>query len=320
MDQNSNMGGFAPMPGQTGMGGNDTVITPDGFQQAMPTAAPMPGAAPMNNAMPNPMAQAAAPAMAAPVMPNPAMANASASTIPGMPAPNMPGVNPAVSAAATAGLPAKKDTTLIETIILIVVCLIAAAAIVFAVIFFMQYNELKANYDSDKGLAVAQAVKEQEDADNASFAEREKLPYYSFTGPSDYGSISFQYPKTWSVYVESDGTNNSDYKAYFRPSQVDPIKNKDSRYALRFSILNRQYTSVQTTYESKVKSGKLTSSMFNADENRISGIKYEGEIDSNINGVVVLIKVNDKTAIFQMDADVYRTDFETLLQGLRRNS
>ncbi|MCQ2570663.1 MAG: hypothetical protein MJ154_00195 [Candidatus Saccharibacteria bacterium] len=316
MDQNSNMGGFAPMPGQNGMGSNDTVIMPDGFQQATPTVAPMPGAAPMTNTMPNPAAQTAAPAMAAPTMPSPAMP---APAMPGMPAPNMP-IGPAVPASATAGLPAKKDTTLIETIILIVVCLIAAAAIVFAVIFFMQYNELKANYDSDKGLAVAEAVKIQEDADNASFAEREKLPFYSFTGPSDYGSISFQYPKTWNVYVESDGSNNSDFKAYFKPTQVDPIKNKDSRYALRFSILDRQYTSVQSSYESKVKNGKMTSSMFNADENRISGIKYEGEIEKDMNGIVVLIKVNDKTAIFQMDADVYRTDFETLLQGLRRNS
>lgn len=312
MDQNSNMGGFAPMPGQEGVGGNDTVVTPTGFQSA-PTAAPeMPSAAPMNNTMPNPVA---APAMAAPIAnPNPAAAPG------GMPMPGMPAQQAPVSAAATAGVTPKKDTTLIETIILVVVCLIAAAAIVFAVIFFMKFNELNTDFESKKGLAVADAVKQKEDELQASFTEQEKLPYYNFTGPSDYGSISFQYPKTWSVYVDSDGTNNSDYKAYFRPSQVDPIKNKDSRYALRFSILNRQYDTVQKTYETKVKSGKMTTSVFNADNNSITGIRYEGEIDKEINGVVVLIKVNDKTAVFQMDAEVYRTDFETLIQGIRRNS
>lgn len=308
MDQNSNMGGFAPMPGQEGMGGNDTVVMPTGLQDASAAAPVMAGAAPMNNTMPNPVAA-----------PAPAMAQ-QAPAMPGMPAPGMPGVQAPVPASATAGLPEKKNTTLIETIILVIVCLIAAAAIVFAVIFFMQYNELKTNYDSEKGLAVADAVKAQEDADNARFAEESKLPYYNFTGPSDYGSISFQYPKTWSVYVDSDGTNNSDYKAYFRPAQVDPIKDKNSRYALRFSILNRQYDTVQKTYQTKVNSGKMTSSIFNADNNRITGIRYEGEIEKDINGIVVLVKVNDKTAVFQMDADVYRTDFETLLQGLRRNS
>lgn len=305
------------MPGQEGAGSNDTIVTPTGFQSA-PEAAPAAtvGAAPMNNTTANP---AAAPAMN---MAAPAAAATSAPAMPGMPAPNIPNPMAAptpIPAAATAGVATKKDTTLIETIILVIVCLIAAAAIVFAVIFFMQYNELNTDFESKKELAVAEAVKAQEDTDNASFAEREKLPYYSFTGPSDYGSISFQYPKTWSVYVDSDGTNNTDYKAYFRPSQVDPIRNNDSRYALRFSILNRQYDTVQKSYESNVQSGKMTSSIFNAGDN-ITGIRYEGEIDREINGIVILVKVNDKTAVFQMDADVYRTDFETLVQGIRRNS
>ena len=320
MDQNSNMGGFAPMPGQTGMGSNDTVVTPDGFQAA-PTAAPMPGAAPMTNTMPDPAM--AAPTMAAPAMaPTPAAAPAAAATAPmtGMPAPTMPTAQPMAAPMAAAPATGKKDTTLIETIILVIVCLIAAAAIVFAVIFFMKFNELQTNYESDKGLAVAEAVKAKQDDLEKEFAEREKLPFYSFTGPSDYGSISFQYPKTWSVYVESDGVDNSDYKAYFRPSQVDPIKNKNSRYALRFSILNRQYDTVQKNYETKVKNGKMTSSIFNADGNNITGIRYEGEIEKEINGVVILVKVNDKTAVFQMDAEAYRTDFENLVQGLRRNS
>lgn len=298
------------MPGQTGMGGNDTVVMPNSFQAA-PTAAPMPGAAPMNNTMPN-------------MMPNPAAPTAAPAA---MPAPNVPNLgtsvampNPNVTAAVPANMPVKRDTTLIETVILIIVCLIAAAAIVFAVIFFMQYNELKTNYDTEKSLEVEKAKKEQADLDNASFEEREKLPNYHFTGPSDYGSISFEYPKTWSLYIESDGTNNSDYKAYFSPAQVNPLKDKNSRYALRFSILNRQYDTVQKTYESKVKSGKLTSSMFTADDNTVSGIKYEGELETNMNGIVVLVKVNDKTALFQMDADVYRGDFETLIKGIRRNS
>ena len=308
MDQNSNMGGFAPMPGQEGMGGNDTVVTPTGFQGAQAAAPDLTGAAPMNNTMPNPVAA-----------PAPMMAPQQAPAMPGMPAPGMPGVQAPIPAAATAGAPAKKDTTLIETIILVIVCLIAAAAIVFAVIFFMQYNELKTNYDSEKGLAVAEAVKEKEEELQKSFAEQEKLPYYSFTGPSDYGSISFQYPKTWSVYVESDGTNNTDYKAYFRPSQVDPIKDKNSRFALRFSILNRQYDTVLKTYQSKINNGKMTSSAFSAGDN-ITGSRLEGEIEKEMNGVIVLVKVNDKTAVFQMDAEVYRSDFETLLQGIRRNS
>lgn len=285
MDQNSSLGGFSPMNNMTPTPAPNPFAAP-----TMPTPAPQPATAPVSTGMPTP-------GMTTPIAPS----------------------APAVAPTATAGMTDKKNA-LIETIILIAVCVIAAVAIVFAVIFLMKYNELQNNYESSKKLEVATEVKKQEDIDKAKFEEQEKLPNTSFTGPSDYGSISFEYPKTWSVYVDSDGTNNSDYKAYFKPAWVDPVSDSASRYALRFQILNRQYTTVQSDYESKVKNGEMTSSVFNADNNKMTGIKYEGKIDEGIQGIVVLVKVNDKTAIFQMDAEVYRNDFEKLINGLRRNS
>ena len=278
MDQNSNMGGFSPMPGQNGMNGG---AVPMG--QPAPMAAPGMGGMPMNSNVQNPM---------------------------------MPGAQVAPQAAAGA----KKDNTLVETIILIVVCLIAATAIVFAVVFFMQYNDLNSNFESQKSAEIAKKVAEQQEIDNAKFAEDEKLPYSKFTGPSDYGSISFEYPKTWSVYVDSDGTNTNDFVAYFHPAQVDPVKDENSRYSLRFSILNQQITTVQAEYDDRLEDGSLTSSVFNADNNKISGTKFVGKINENIQGTVILFKVNDKTAVLQTDATIYQNDFETLVSKLRRNS
>lgn len=263
------------------MGGYASVPAPDNAAATMPTGASTAGAMPpVNNVQPN------------------------------IPVPPM----------ATAGIQQKKSSGLAETIVLIVVCLIAAAAIVFAVYFFMQYNDLKNDFESQKSVAVADAVAKQQEEDNAKFAEEEKQPFSKFTGPSDYGSLSFEYPKTWSVYVESDGTNNSDFVAYFRPGQVDPIDDESSRYALRFIILNEQISSVQRAYDSNVTAGTLTSSVFNADNSKITGTKYVGMVGDNMDGISVLVKVNDKTAIFQTDSQVYAQDFETLLTKLRRNS
>ena len=271
---------------QNNMGGNGM-----GNGMAMPNMATAPNMAPMPGAAPTNMQQPTAP-------------------IPGTPA-----------AMALNAQQQKKSSTLAETLILIVVCLIAATAIVFAVYFFMQFNELKTDFDLQKDAAVAEAVAKQQDEDNAKFAEAEKLPYKQFSGPSDYGSISFEYPKTWNVYIDSDGlSNNSDFISYFRPEQVDSIKDNTSRFALRFKILNQQITNVQKQYDSKIQSGKMTSSIFNADNNNITGTKYVGEIEKDMNGIVVLIKVNDKTAIFQTDSMVYQQDFETLISKIRRNS
>ncbi|MBR3176821.1 hypothetical protein IKF25_02510 [Candidatus Saccharibacteria bacterium] len=266
-------------------------------QNNMGGFAPMPGAA-ANNTMPS---------MGAPMMPG---------TAPQQP---MPGVQPAAQpAAATAG---KKDTTLMETIILVVVCVIAAAAIVFAVIFFMQFNELKSNYDSEVAMKEANARDAQAQEDIAKFEEDSKQPFEKLTGPSDYGSISFEYPKNWSVYIESDGSNNSDYKVYFSPTHVSSITNKESRYALRFTILNQQINNVQRQYDALVDKGLVTSSVFNADNNNITGTKYIGSISNDMQGIVVIFKVNDKTVILQTDVQsVYENDFNTLLTKLRRNS
>lgn len=237
----------------------------------------------------------------------------------GMGAPMGAGVSPVGGVAPLAPEPPKK-TSVAEIVVLVIVCLIAAVAIVFAVIFFMRWNELSVNYESEKNVAVAEATKAQKDADEANFTEREKTPNTQFTGPSDYGSISFYYPKTWSVYVGSDGSQNSDYEAYFAPGQVNPVSDEASRYSLRFSIRNEQIADVQREYDSKVKDGEMTSGVFNADSNRITGTRYEGKIGEDMQGIVVLVKVNDKTAILQTDAETYRTDFEALLKTLRRNT
>ena len=214
-----------------------------------------------------------------------------------------------------------RKSSIIETIILVIVCLIAAAAIVFAVMFYMQYDELKTNYDVQVSNEKAAAKKEQKDIDDKNYEDQSKLPTKLFTGPSDYGSISFYYPKTWSAYIESDGSNNSDFVAYFAPDSVKSLKDKDARYALRFSIVRKQADDVMKAYNNKVKNGALKAEVFNADSNRITGTVYEGTIEKGIIGKVLVIKVNDKTAILQTDStDVFREDYEKLINTLRRNS
>ncbi len=242
------------------------------------------------------------------------------------PAPNMnmgssaPIVNqPGVVAAPTV---TQKDAkgTLIETIILVAVCLVAACAIVVAVIFFMKYNEANSDQQSKIEAAVAEARAEEQEIAAKNLDEKLKEPNLEFRGPDDYGSISFQYPKTWSVYVEKDASNNSDYMAYFQPKKVPPVGGQYSRYALRFAIYNRQYDEVAKPYIAKVKNGKMQSQNFTADSGNITGMRYEGEISSKITGTFVIFKVNDKTAILQTDSDVLLDDYEKILQTLRRGN
>lgn len=281
MDQNSMMGGVPPMQNQNNsMNGANF----GGQQQPMGSGMPPMGAAPMQ------------------------------------PAPAGAGMSMSYANMAPIAEPKKKNGSLLETIILVVVCLIAAGAIVVAVIFFMRYHELQTSYESDLALEVAEVEKTKQEEINAAVKDYADKQTTEFTGPSDYGSISFQYPKSWNVYVDNDGSKNSDYKSYFSPNVVSPINDSDSRYALRFFIYNRSYEDVSRTYNEKTKNGELSSSVFSADGGNITGMRYEGMVDNDINGVIILIKVNDKTVELRTDSASYRANFDALVTTLRRNS
>jgi len=232
--------------------------------------------------------------------------------------PAMPGAVP-VNPMAMPSAPDKKGS-LVGTIILVFVCLIAAAAIVMAVMFYMNWRDVQTNVETQIEAAKIEAAKTQKDIDEKAWVEREKTPNSVYTGPSDYGSLSFNYPKTWSVYVDSDGLSNNDFKAYFAPVEVNNIKDSTSRYALRFFILNKDYDTVQKTYQNKVSKGDMTYSVFQADNSSITGSLFKGTIEKQIIGQVLVVKINDKTAVLQTDAEDYYEDFEKLIKSLRRNS
>lgn len=273
-------------------------------QNSMMGGMPMPQGGAMNNGMGMPstnMGGMPQPQMTPPMgeqpMPAPAMAGG-APVPPPMPA------------------PAKKSSAG-EIILLVVVCLIAAGAIVAAVYFFMQWNDLKVNFDNKVAQEVTTAEVNQMKADEARFNEQQKQPYSPFSGPDDYGSIYFEYPKTWNVYVAKDGTNNSDFEAYFAAASVPSINDQNSRYALRFIIRNQSLETIQRQYDIKVTQGQLTSKSYSV--GGLSGTLFTGMLTNTINGQVFLAKVNDKTLIMQTDSTKhFETDFSTVLSKLRR--
>ena len=159
------------------------------------------------------------------------------------------------------------------------------------------------------------AEKQQADKLEAAFVEREKVPNISFSGPSDFGTLSFKYPKTWSVYVDSDVSSSSGYLAYFNPGQVPSTKSAKSRYALRVSIVNDDYDTVLRGFEARVKKGDLKSSTVKA-ANGEAGTRLDGAFTTDIRGAAVIFKIRDKTVQIRTDANTFSQDFDTLIQTI----
>jgi len=189
----------------------------------------------------------------------------------------------------------------------------------FAIWAYINYTDQKTNVDGKVALAVAEAKKVQGDEDEAKFAQREKEPNRQFVGPDDYGRLTFDYPKTWSVYEASDvnsGTGRT-YNAYLNPITVPPISN-DQQYALRVVIEQREYDEVVGSYENLVKKGELKSSSFSA--NGHSGARLDGNFTKDIRGSAIIFKIRDKTVTLRTDANTFKPDFEKLIKTVDFNS
>ena len=202
----------------------------------------------------------------------------------------------------------------ILTFVFLFTTLVGAGLGVWALI---NYFDQKNNVDSKVTAAVATAVKEQQDADAANFLEQEKQPNRQFVGPEDYGRLAFDYPKTWSVYVDQDALQGGDYTAYFNPVSVPPVRGDKQQFALRVSIVQQDYDAVVQDYASLVSEGELKSTSVSADGQ--NGTRLDGNFTEDLRGSAVLFKIRDKTVTIQTDAQTFEGDFNALIKTITFN-
>lgn len=186
----------------------------------------------------------------------------------------------------------------------------------FGIWSFVSYNEQKTNVDGKIELAVAEAKKEQSEVEEEKYAQREKEPLRQFVGPDDYGRLTFDYPKTWSVYVARDTSRGGIYEAYLNPITVPPVS-ATQQYALRVIIEEKDYDQVVKTYEGLVKKGDLRTSAVSANGN--NGTRLDGNFTKDIRGSAVIYKIRDKALTLRTDADTFKPDFENLIKTINFN-
>lgn len=205
------------------------------------------------------------------------------------------------------------NNLLIATIGLSILSFLSIGAAIWG---FVSYNNQKTDVDSRVAEAVALAKKEQADSDEEKFTAREKEPNRQFAGPDDYGGLSFDYPKTWSVYVNKDTSSGGSYEAYLNPLTV-PTVSVSQQYALRVTIQDKDYDQVIKTYEPLVKNGSLTSSSIKV--NDASGTRLDGTFSKDIKGYAVIFKIRDKTLTMRADAETFKNDFNKIVPTIKFN-
>ena len=189
---------------------------------------------------------------------------------------------------------------------------------------FTQMTDYRDNSQQKVDAAVASAKADQKKQLQAQFDEDYKRPNLTFTGPVDFGSVSFEYPRTWAIHVPKDGTSGGEFAAYFNPVSVPAINNA-TPFALRVSIVSQPIEQVLKQYEGKVKKGDLTSStvrLTDASEDPSStygkGTRLDGQFDKTIYGAAVFFDIRGRTLKIFTDKKDFLNDFnKTILPTLK---
>lgn len=203
---------------------------------------------------------------------------------------------------------------LVLPLILLVVLLVAA--VIFGVWAYGSRQDYKNNVDAKISTAVAAAKQSEGNAKEKEFAEREKNPLRTYTGPSEYGSISIQYPKTWSAYVADDGSSSPYVNGYFQPSVVPDTQSESSVFALRVQVIDSSYAQSLRAYADQVTAGKVTVQPYSLPKvSSVVGARISGQLDSRKTGTKVLLPLRDKTLAIWTESAQYQPDFDNIIMA-----
>jgi hypothetical protein len=207
-------------------------------------------------------------------------------------------------------------TTVVLTILLVI-------SLIFGGWAFSKMQDYKTNSDKKTKAAVASAVLAAQQAQKVQDDQDNKSPNKTFQGSPTYGSISFNYPKTWSAYVDTTNTSEP-INAYFQPDVVPGIQSKTA-YALRLELLSTDYSQIVQQLSSQIQQGNLTAKAYlppklNGVTNVQPGTLFSGQInsqDTTQRGTLLVIKVRDKTLQISTQSNNYLSDFNnTVLASL----
>ena len=213
---------------------------------------------------------------------------------------------------------AKNRIDLMKTVGLIVVSLLAVLFIGLFIWMWVKWNDASTNVKGKVDVAVAEAKNELQTKLESEFEEKEKYPYKVFTGPTDLGELSFEYPKTWSLYVQSNASRGGDYAAYLNPGQVNVVQ-ENTVMALRVSIKGTLFDQAISEYAEKVRSGNMTLSTTVVNGNNVN--VYTGKLNNEYQGIICVFKLRDKTVVLQTDStSVFSDDFYRILKTVKFNS
>lgn len=200
------------------------------------------------------------------------------------------------------------SVALVASLVITIVLLIGAG--VFGFWAYGQSQDYKNNVAQKVAEGVAVASKQISTQKDQELAEKEKSPLKTYVGPTAYGSIMLQYPKTWSGYVETPADGTPYVDGYFEPGVVPQADDESSTFALRIRVSGESYSSIMQNYVSNVQSGTVRVSPYRLPKMpHIVGSKVVGQLDNQKNGTLIVIPLRAYALEIWTESNAHLNDF-----------
>lgn len=186
-------------------------------------------------------------------------------------------------------------------------------ALGFGVWAFGGRQDYKNNVDAKIKTAVQANTKAVQAQDAKDYAEAAKNPLKTYTGPEAYGSVTLQYPKTWSGYVVASG-GGQPLDAYFNPDVVPSVSDQKSVFGLRVQVVSSSYSQTVTQFQGLQKQGKVTVTPYALPKVPSAvGVRVDGQITPTKQGSIVVLPVRDKTLKLWIESNQFTADFNGII-------
>lgn len=196
--------------------------------------------------------------------------------------------------------------------ILVIIFFFGAAG--FGIWAFMSREDYKNNSDQKSAIAVSAAIQRTQAADAKTYAEAAKNPLSKFTGPSDFGNVSVQYPRTWSAYaIQSSGNASLPIDAYFSEGHVSDVNNNSSAFALRVQLVGQTYDQVMQAFQGQ-QQGQVTVAPYTLPKvPSVIGSIVTGQIENQKQGTMVVLPLRNMTLKIWTDTPAYLPDLSNIV-------
>lgn len=189
----------------------------------------------------------------------------------------------------------------------VLAALVAIGLGVMTIKYYGDYVDQRDRNQPKIEAAVDKAKGDQKKQLDAEFEEREKQPYKTFTAPSSYGSVRLTFPKTWSAYVET-GKGNVQYGFYSHPNFVP---SEGVAYALRMSVVDRQFAQEVDNYDRQIEKNELKTKSIRV--SGVTGARLDGFLEKDLEGSMVIFPLRDKTLRVWTESTERRKDFDNII-------